>query len=86
MDAYRSFIYGPVCIHRSHRGRGILIKLYQELLRDLGAKYDLGVALISNDNLPSFEAHVRKLGMTRVGDYEFQGEQFNIVAFKVPSN
>ena len=86
LDAYRSFIYGPVCIHRGHRGRGILIELYQELLRVLGARYDLGVALISNDNLPSFAAHVRKLGMTLVGDYEFKGEQFNIVAFKVPSS
>jgi L-amino acid N-acyltransferase YncA len=86
LDSYRSFIYGPVCIHRGYRGRGILFELYQELLRLLGTKYDLGVALISNDNHPSFSAHVRKLGMALVGNYEFKGEQFNIVAFKVPSS
>lgn len=85
LDSYRTFVYGPVCIARSQRGRGLLRSLYQELLRAIGTRYDLGVALISKDNPRSFEAHVRKLGMTCVGDYEFCRQQYDIVAFHIPN-
>jgi len=85
LDSYRAFVYGPVCIARSQRGRGLLRRLYQELLRAIGARYDLGIALISKNNPRSLEAHVRKLGMTPVGDYEFRGQQYDIVAFHIPN-
>ncbi|MEP6959608.1 MAG: hypothetical protein ABI980_12835, partial [Nitrospirota bacterium] len=78
-------VYGPVCIARSQRARGLLRSLYQELLSALGATYDLGVALISKNNPRSLEAHVRKLGMTPVGEYEFRGQQYDIVAFHIPN-
>src|SRR5262245_45303017 len=42
LDSYRTFVYGPVCIALSQRGRGFLRALYQELLNVLGARYDLG--------------------------------------------
>jgi acetyltransferase (GNAT) family protein len=86
LDSYRTFVYGPVCIARSQRGRGLLRALYQELLRAISSRYDLGVALISKDNPRSFEAHVRKLGMTPVGDYEFRRQQYDIVAFHIPNH
>jgi len=85
LDAYRSFIYGPVCIDRSQRGRGLLVALYEELLRVVRSTYEIGVALISNANRPSYEAHVRKLGMTAIGEYEFEGHQYGILAFTVPT-
>jgi L-amino acid N-acyltransferase YncA len=85
LDSYRTFIYGPVCIARSQHGRGLLHALYQELLRAISVRYDLGVALISKENPRSFEAHVRKLGMTHVGEYEFRDQQYDIVAFRVPN-
>ena len=85
LDSYRIFIYGPVCIARSQRGRGLLRSLYQELLRVIASTYDLGVALISKNNPRSFEAHVRKLDMTHVGGYEFHGQQYDIVAFHIPT-
>jgi hypothetical protein len=85
LGSYRTFVYGPVCIAHAQRGRGLLRSLYRELLRALGTTYDLGVALISKNNPRSFEAHVRKLGMTPVGEYELRGQQYDIVAFHIPS-
>jgi L-amino acid N-acyltransferase YncA len=84
LDSYLTFVYGPVCIARSQRGRGLLRSLYHELLNALGTSYDLGVALISKNNPRSFEAHVRKLSMTLVGEYEFREQQYDIVAFHIP--
>ena len=85
LDSHQIFVYGPVCIARSQRGRGLLRSLYQELLRAIGSRYDLGVALISKENPRSLEAHVRKLGMTPVGEYEFRKQQYDIVAFHIPN-
>ena len=85
LEAYRSFIYGPVCIAHSQRGRGLLVALYEELLRVVRSTYEIGVALISNANRPSFEAHVRTLGMTAIGEYEIDGHQYEILAFTVPT-
>ena len=74
-----------MCIAHSQRGRGLLVALYEELLRVVRSTYEIGVALISNANRPSFEAHVRKLGMTPIGEYEFEGDQYGILAFTVPT-
>jgi len=84
--ASRAFIYGPVCIDPSRRGRGLLLLLYRELLTSVAATADHGLALISKQNLSSYQAHVRKLGMTPVGDYTFAGREYDIVAFQVPSD
>lgn len=83
LNACRSFIYGPVCIARAHRGRGLLSSLYEELLRRVPSSYDVGIALIAKENRPSFEAHVRKLGMTAIGEYEFEGRHYDIVGFSI---
>jgi len=83
-ESSRAVIYGPVCIDPSRRGRGLLLALYQELLKAVAATADHGIALISKQNRPSFEAHVRKLGMTPVGDYTFAGREYDIVTFPVP--
>ena len=80
------FVYGPVCIAHSQRGRELLVALYQGLLSALGARYDLGVALIPKETPRSFEAHVRKLGKTAVGEYEFRGQEYDIVVFHIPSH
>jgi hypothetical protein len=31
LNSYNTFIYGPVCIRRAHRGRGLLRGLYEQL-------------------------------------------------------
>jgi hypothetical protein len=84
-ESSRAFIYGPVCIDPSRRGRGLLLSLYRELLKSVATSADHGIALISKRNCSSFQAHVRKLGMTPVGNYTFAGREYNIVAFQVPN-
>lgn len=83
LSAYRSFIYGPVCIARAQRGRGLLVGLYQALLNTVEGKYEVGVALIAKENPRSLRAHVRKLAMTPVGEFDFAGRWFDILAFSV---
>jgi predicted GNAT superfamily acetyltransferase len=84
LSAYQSYIYGPVCIGREFRGRGLLRGLHEAQKKDLAGKFDIGVAFVSRSNPHSLSAHVAGLGMTEVGDFEVKGNVYVTLAFRVP--
>lgn len=77
-------IYGPVCVDRDYRGKGVLGGLVRELKEQLRGRFDLAAAFIAKSNTRSLAAHVDGLGMTVVGDFRFDGKPFWIVAFGIP--
>jgi len=77
----KTFVYGPVCVDRAYRGRGVLRGLFQALLRDIAGRFDAGVAFVAEDNRRSLAAHVAGLGMHDVGRFEFNGRLYRILAF-----
>lgn len=80
----RVFIYGPVCIDRAYRSRGLLRRLYETLRREVSGRYDIGVAFVADDNPHSLHAHADGLGMAHVGEFIFSGKRYHILAFDVP--
>jgi hypothetical protein len=80
---HRIFIYGPVCVERGYRGSGILEGLFHVMGDALRGQFSAGVAFISKSNPRSYEAHVRKLGMQAISEFEFDGKNFWILAFSV---
>lgn len=83
LRTYKTFNYGPVCIDRSQRGRGLLRGLYQALQREVAGRFEVGVAFVARDNPHSLTAHVDGLGMAEVGEFEVKGSLYVILAFKV---
>jgi predicted GNAT superfamily acetyltransferase len=83
LKSYKTFIYGPVCIDRAHRGRGLLRGLYQALKREVLGQFEVGVAFVARNNAHSLRAHVAGLGMTEVGEFEVNGNFYVTLAFKV---
>lgn len=81
---YRSFFYGPICVDRPHRGTGVVQGLFNGLLDRVRGKFDVGVLFVSVNNPRSMHAHTRKLGMTRVRDFRFDGGEFGFLVFEVP--
>jgi predicted N-acetyltransferase YhbS len=77
------FVYGPVCVARSHRGRGVLRRLYCTLLARLSGKFEVGVTLVSDDNPHSLEAHVAGLGMADVARFAHASRAYHLLAFAV---
>jgi hypothetical protein len=77
----KTFVYGPVCVDRTLRGRGLLRGLYQGLREEVAGRFDVGVAFIAKDNARSLAAHVDGLGMHRVGEFAFKGRHYWILAF-----
>jgi len=85
LSKYRTYAYGPVCIAREYRRKGILRGLYEAQLRELAGQFEIGVALIARNNPHSMQAHVAGLGMTEVGEFAVNGNLFATVAFRVPA-
>jgi len=84
LNSFNSYIYGPVCIAREHRRRGLLRGLYEAQKRDLAGRFEVGVAFVSRSNPHSLQAHVAGLGMIEVGDFDLKGNIYVILAFRVP--
>jgi predicted GNAT superfamily acetyltransferase len=85
LSAFFSYIYGPVCIARQYRGRGLLRGLYEAQKKDLGARFEVGVAFVSRSNPHSLRAHVNGLGMMEVGDFQVAANRYVALAFRLPS-
>lgn len=83
LSVFNSYIYGPVCIARQYRRRGLLRGLYDFQNKDLAGQFEVGVALVSHSNPHSMQAHVEGLGMTEAGEFELNGNLFAILAFRV---
>lgn len=79
----RLFAYGPVCIARAHRGRGLLRRLYGAVVAEVTGRFEFGVTLVSQDNRHSLHAHVDGLGMDDVARFEHGGRQYHLLAFAV---
>jgi len=84
LSSYSSYIYGPVCIDRAYRRRGLLRGLYEAQKQELAGQFDIGVAFGSRSNPHSLKAHTAGLGMTEVGDFELKGNVYVILAFRLP--
>lgn len=80
----RVCIYGPVCVDRAWRGRGVLRGLINRLKEELAGRFDMAAAFIAKTNSRSLAAHVDGLGMTVLGDYAFGTGRYWIVAFGIP--
>lgn len=80
----RVCIYGPVCVDRAWRGRGVLRGVVARMKEELAGHFDVAAAFISKANSRSLAAHVDGLGMTVLGDYAFGTGRSWIVAFGIP--
>jgi hypothetical protein len=85
LSSFKSYIYGPVCIDRNYRGRGLLRGLFEAQKKELAGQFEIGVAFVSRSNPHSLTAHVDGLGMTEVGDFECRGNTYATLVFRVPA-
>jgi hypothetical protein len=84
LSALRSYIYGPVCIAKEFRRRGVLRGLYEAQKNDLAGRFDVGIAFVARSNLHSLNAHVLGLGMIEAGDFSVNDNVYVALAFRLP--
>ena len=71
-----SYQYGPVCIHMDYRGQGVLQNLFAHSARQMGVRYPFLITFINQVNTRSYEAHTRKVGLSVIKPFSFNGNQY----------
>lgn len=77
---YNSFQYGPICIDIPYRGQGIINLLVEFMRVNMTKKYPIAVTFINKINIPSFKAHTQKLNWTVIAEFEFNNNQYYVLA------
>ena len=72
-----AYVYGPVCVGETARGRGVLAALYRELTARLAGHE--GILFIKRSNTRSLQAHIR-LKMREVSSFVLDGEEFIVLS------
>lgn len=76
-----SFQYGPVCIHKDFRAKGLILLLFEFMRSNVVKKYPLSLTFINKKNIPSTKAHVDKLKWTIIDEFSFNNNEYFILAY-----
>ncbi len=76
-----SFQYGPICIHKNYRGKGIIKPLFEIMREQMSKKYSLALTFINKTNIPSTKAHTEKLDWSIIADFQFNNNDYHILAY-----
>lgn len=76
-----SFQYGPICIDKNFRGKGIIKELFEYMRIHMVANYPLALTFINKTNLPSFKAHTEKLAWEVIDVFQFNTNNYYILAY-----
>jgi hypothetical protein len=76
-----SFQYGPVCIDKKYRGKGLINLLFELMRIHFMKKYPLSLTFINKTNIPSYKAHTEKLKWTVIGNFQFNNNNYYILAY-----
>jgi hypothetical protein len=83
LTSYHYFYYGPVLVSKSHRGKGLLPRMFRLTQKLFCGKYDVGVAFIHTQNQNSLNIHTQNLGMEVIGQFSFDANDYYILVFPV---
>ena len=81
LNTINSFQYGPVCIHKDYRGKGIIKILFEFMRIHTLEKYPLSVTFINKINIPSTKAHVEKIGWEIIDEFSFNNNEYIVLAY-----
>lgn len=83
INTKNSFQYGPICIDKKYRGKGLINSLFEFMRIHIEKRYPLAVTFINKTNAPSLKAHTEKLKWTVIGDFEFNNNNYFILAYEM---
>ncbi len=81
-----SFQYGPVCIDKSYRGKGVINLIFEEMRIEFVKKYPISVTFINKINEISEKAHTKKLGWEIIDEFQFNNNTYIGLAFDMKNS
>jgi hypothetical protein len=83
LNESRCVLTGPICIDRDQRGKGLFEGLYLFLFENIRSHFDIAVAFVDSENPRSLAAHVKKLNMKVVKNYDYNSRNYDLIARKI---
>jgi len=71
-----SYQYGPVCIEKSYRGTEVLPRLFDFSRAQMNKRFPILITFINHINPRSYKAHVDKLGLDVIKDFQFNNNNY----------
>lgn len=82
LTADNSYQYGPICVDSSVRGSGVFEAVFAASLKSMAGRYPTMVTFINQINPRSYAAHQHKGNMTTVGTFQYNNNQYYMLACK----
>lgn len=76
LSAHNSYQYGPVCVDKRVRGEGVFEAIFEFALQNMSRRYPILVTFINKINPRSYAAHVNKVGLEVIQEFEFNNNQY----------
>jgi len=76
LSVENSYQYGPICIDKSVRGTEVLPRIFHFALEHMAKRYPILITFVNHINPRSYHAHVRKLGLDVIQEFEFNGNRY----------
>jgi hypothetical protein len=71
-----SYQYGPICIDKAYRSTEVLPEVFDFSAKQMKERFEILVTFINHINPRSYNAHVNKLGLDVIKDFEFNNNNY----------
>lgn len=76
LSTKNSYQYGPICIDKSVRGTGVLEQIFDFAKNEMSKRFPILITFVNKTNGRSYEAHIRKLGLDIIQEFEFNNNHY----------
>lgn len=76
ITAANSYQYGPVCVDKQVRGKGVFQQIFNFSLQEMSVRYPIMVTFINKINPRSFAAHTGKTSLEVIENFEFNNNHY----------
>ncbi len=76
LNIENSYQYGPICIDKAYRGTDVLPGVFNFSANQMKEKYQILVTFINQINPRSYKAHVDKLGLDVIKEFDFNNNHY----------
>jgi len=76
LSTENSYQYGPICIEKSYRGTEVLPRLFDFSRAQMNKRFPILITFINHINPRSYKAHVDKLGLDVIKDFQFNNNNY----------
>jgi len=81
LSTENSYQYGPIAIHKDYRGTEVLPNLFEFSKHQMSKRFPILITFINQINPRSYGAHVEKLKLDIIKEFEFNNNQYYELGF-----